>query len=139
MAVFYKLRKSEFKGRSNYGKYYAHTMKMGHVGLEEIESIIQQNCTATRGDVRLVLTELIEVMKKELQEGKVVELDGFGRFSLSIKSTCVEKPEDFNVRKHIKGMKCNFTPTGHRRGLGDRTISRPFFDGCDVKELDSIT
>lgn len=135
MSVFYRLRKSEFKGRSNYGKYYAHTVKMGHVGLDEIELMIQKNCSATRGDVRLVLTELIDVMKNALQDGKVVELDGFGRFSLSVKSTCVDHPDDFNERKHIKGMKCNFTPSGHRRGLGDRTISRPFFDGCDIQEV----
>ncbi len=134
MSVFYRLRKSEFKGRPNYGKYYAHTVKMGHVGLDEIELIIQQNCSATRADVRLVLTELIDVMKRELQEGRVVELDGFGRFSLSVKSTSVDHPDDFNVRKHITGMKCNFTPTGHRRGLGDRTITRPFFEGCNVQE-----
>lgn len=134
MAVLYKLRKSEFKNSSHYGKYYAHTVKTGHVGLELIEQMIQDNCSAKRSDVRLVLTELIDVVKTMLQEGKVVELDGLGRFSLSIKSECVDHPEDFDVRKHVKGLKCNFTPAGHRRGMGDHSIARPFFDGCHIEE-----
>ena len=43
-------------------------------------------------------------------------------------------PKDFSVSKHVKGLKCNFTPTGQRRGMGDRSISRPFFDGCKIEE-----
>lgn len=133
MAVYYKLQKSEFRNKENHGKYFAHTVRTGHVGLEEIEQMIQENCTAKRSDVRLVVTELIDVMKTLLQEGQVVELNGFGRFSLSVKSSCVDHPEDFDVKKHVKGLKCNFTPAGRRRGKGDHTISRAFFDGCSVK------
>ena len=82
MAVFYKMMRNEMKCNQNYGRYYAHTVRMGCVGLEELEGLIEKRCTATRGDVRLVLMELVDVMQEELQAGKVVELDGFGRFAL---------------------------------------------------------
>lgn len=134
MAVFYKMMRNEMKCNQNYGRYYAHTVRMGRVGLEELEGLIEKRCTATRGDVRLVLMELVDVMQEELQAGKVVELDGFGRFALSVRGECVDRPEEFSPDEHVKGLHCNFTPAGRRRGMGDGTISRRFYEGCEVKE-----
>jgi predicted histone-like DNA-binding protein len=134
MAVLYRLHKNEIRGSKNFGKYHAMTVKAGTVSQDEIERMIEHRCSATKGDVKLVLTELISVLKERMQEGYVVELEDFGRFSLAVKSVCVDDPEEFDVRKHMKGLKCNFTPAGHRVGMGDRRVRRWFFDGCTIEE-----
>ena len=55
MAIQYRLLQNKIKGSKNYGKYYAHTVKQGVVSLEDVEMMIQQNCSAQASDVRLVL------------------------------------------------------------------------------------
>ena len=46
MAIHYRLLQNKIKGSKNYGKYYAHTVKRGVISLEDIEAMIEENCTA---------------------------------------------------------------------------------------------
>lgn len=138
MAVIYKLMKNQIKSSKNYGKYYAHTIRRGEVKQQQIEERIQANCSAKASDVRLVLRELFDTIRDYLQDGYVVNLEEMGKFSLSVKSTCVKQPSDFMPSKHIKGFKCNYTPQGHRYKVGEGRlaghIKRHLLDGCQAIE-----
>lgn len=138
MAIQYRLLQNKIKGSENYGKYYAHTVKQGTITLEQIEEMIESNCTAKASDVRLVLRELFDAVKFYMQHGYTVDLKEMGKLSISVKSVCVDDPKEFRSDKHITGFKCNYTPQGKRyqateEGNG-RHIHRSLLDGCEAIE-----
>ena len=120
MAIHYRLLQNKIKGSKNYGKYYAHTVKRGVVSLEDIEAMIEENCTAKASDVRLV------------------DLREMGKLSISVKSVCVDDPKEFRRDRHITGFKCNYTPDGKRYksfdGQAKGRIHRSILDGCEAIE-----
>ena len=122
MAIQYRLLQNKIKGSKNYGKYYAHTVKQGVISLEDIEEMIEENCTAKASDVRLVLRELFEM----------------GKLSISVKSVCVDDPKEFRRDRHITGFKCNYTPEGKRYSAygpeKNGHIHRSILDGCEAIE-----
>jgi predicted histone-like DNA-binding protein len=139
MSIRYRLLKNEIKSSPNYGKYYAHTVRSGHVSLEEIEKEVERSCSATAADVRMVVRELFETVKHYMQYGYVVQLGDLGSFSISVKSMCVDTKEEFRSDHHIKGFKCNYTPAGHRRrpenGKRQGSIERGMLEGCKVEHI----
>ena len=106
---------------------------MDEVHTEELAQKINQKCTVTETDVVAVIDALVRQMKEELQEGRTVVLDGFGRFHLTVQSELVDNKEDFNVLRHIKRVLCKFTPDAHRKNLTDRKLVRTFCDGTAIK------
>lgn len=138
MPIHYRLLQNQIKGSKNYRKYYAHTVRQGVINMEDIEQMIQENCTAKASDVRLVLRELYDAIKFYMQHGYTVDLKELGKFSISVKSVCVDSPEDFNSKTHITGFKCNYTPQGKRRHSSDpdanSRIHRGLLDGCEAVE-----
>jgi len=139
MAIQYRLLQNKIKGSENYGKYYAHTVKQGTVSLEQIEEMIEMNCTAKASDVRLVLRELFDAVKFYMQHGYTVDLREMGKLSISVKSVCVDDPKEFRVDKHITGFKCNYTPQGRRYQALDekdrRHLHRNILEGCEAVEV----
>ena len=79
MAVFIKLRQSRFKEENGGGKWFAQTVSRGEVHTDDIAKAIEENSTFKRGEVKGLIDELVETMTHELQMGKTVVLDGFGR------------------------------------------------------------
>lgn len=142
MSIKYRLLQNKIKSSKNYGKYYAHTVKAGEVTLEEIERMVEQSCSAKASDVRMVVKELFDSIRHYMQAGYVVKLGDLGRFSISVKSVCVDDPGKFRVDKHLSGFKCNYTPSGHRYkpGNGDLThrMHRDLLDGCKAEEIHSF-
>ncbi|MBR1409491.1 MAG: hypothetical protein IJ580_00115 [Prevotella sp.] len=138
MAIHYRLLQNKIKGSKNYRKYYAHTVKRGVISMDDIEKMIQSNCTAKASDVRLVLRELYDVIKFYMQNGYTVDLQEMGKFSISVKSVCVDNPKEFSKDKHIIGYKCNYTPQGKRYQCSgpdvNGRIHRGLLDGCDAIE-----
>ena len=138
MAIQYRLLQNKIKGSENYGKYYAHTVRQGTVSLEQIEEMIESNCTAKASDVRLVLRELFDAVKFYMQHGYTVDLREMGKLSISVKSVCVDDPKEFNRNKHIVGFKCNYTPQGKRYDAEGETnrrhIHRGILEGCEAVE-----
>lgn len=85
MAIHYRLLQNKIKGSQNYGKYYAHTVKQGVATLEDIEAMIESNCSAKASDVRLVLRELFDTIKFYMQNGYTVDLKD--RHAVRLQST----------------------------------------------------
>lgn len=136
MAIHYRLLQNKIKGSKNYNKYYAHTVKQGVVSMEEVERMIEENCTAKSSDVRAVLRELYDTIKFFMQMGYVVDLKEMGKFSISVKSVSVDNPSEFRADRHIVGFKCNYTPKGKRYNddKAKGRIHRGLLDGCEVEE-----
>ena len=62
MSIRIKLRKNEIKSNKNYGQYFAETVSMGTVGVEQLAEEISRNCTLKSSDVQGALIALQEVM-----------------------------------------------------------------------------
>ena len=125
MAIHIKLIKNNIKSRKSYGKYFAKTVSQGEVSLNEIAEEACRNSGCTEGVVVKVVTELQDILKHQLSDGKTVVLPGIGRFSLRVESTGVDDPKDFNIARHITRIVCGFLPAGHRKK--DRSI---LYDVC---------
>ena len=133
MALKFTLKRHNVPNNPAYGKWYARTLRGGEMHLDEIEQRIQSNCSATRADVRAVLTALSDVVTEGLKDGKTVDLGELGKLSLSIRSESVAQPDDFRVDRHVKGVVCCYTPAGRRR-QSDGRIIRPFTDNIRVEQ-----
>jgi len=114
MAVFIKLKQYKNQTKSSYGKWYADTVYAGEVHTDDIAKKICENTTFRPGEVKGIIDELVSEMKQQLQNSKIVVLDGFGRFRLAVESKGVENEKDFNLQHSIKGVKCKFLPSSHR-------------------------
>ena len=114
MAIYIKLIRNNIKRSSSYGKYFAKTVSQGEVTLEDIAREACKNSTFTEGDVIGVVTELQDLLKEKLADGKTVVLPGIGRFSLRVESIGVDDPKTFNLRHHITRIVCGFLPAGRR-------------------------
>ena len=62
MSIRIRLRKNEIKSNRNYGQYFAETVSMGTVGVEQMAEEISRNCTLKSSDVQGALIALQEVM-----------------------------------------------------------------------------
>ena len=104
MSIRIKLRKNEIKSNKNYGQYFAETVSMGTVGVEQLAEEISRNCTLKSSDVQGAIIALQEVMANHLQSGETVVLPGIGSFSLSAESSGAESPKKFSLQRHIRGI-----------------------------------
>lgn len=89
--------------------YYANAKAAGVCGMYELCDLISLSSTASPGDVRLILDELIEVMKRSLGKGEVVEVGELGRFQLQFGSTGTVTKKEFN-QSLIKSKRIVFRP-----------------------------
>lgn len=132
MAIKIKLLRNNIKSSKNYGKYYGKAITMGEVSFEDFAKLIQKECSLKEADVISCMKALVAAMKKELAEGRTVELEGLGRFRLSVESECVDDPKDFDVRKHIRQVIPRFLPASHR---DDGTLLYDFSEEVKVNLL----
>ncbi len=133
MAVMYRLRQ-EKNPKSDYkGQWYARAISIDTVNTEALATIMQQNCTVKKSDIVAVISELVEVMKQQLQDSKSVRLDGFGIFRIGLKTKAAPKPEEFNVSKNVVGTRVLFRPAS--RINKDKSHTKFLLDGCRVQEL----
>lgn len=127
MEVHIRLVRNSIKSSRSYGKYFAKTVSQGEVTLKDLAAEACRNCSASTGDVILVLTELEDMLKQRLAEGQTVRIEGIGSFSLRVKSIGVDDPKTFNLGRHIKRIVCRFLLASHRRH--DHRISYNFSEG----------
>lgn len=109
MAVKYKIYQSKRNDRFE-GRWYARAVHEGTVTTDDLADIMQDNCTVKRSDILAVISELVEVMRTQLQNSMRVKLDRFGTFKLGISTTSAEKAKDFTPGANIKGIHVLFQP-----------------------------
>ena len=109
----YRIVKENNSSRKNFGKYKAVTVHNDTVETEYIAQEIQDNSSATAGDVALVMTELTETVMRHLKRGDRVRLNGIGLLKLEIESDKVDTPEEFNVKKNIRAIRLHIIPESY--------------------------
>ena len=84
-----------------FGQYYAKAVHTDEINLEKVAERVQRNCSMKKSDCLAVLTELVEVMKDELQASHSVRIDGLGTFKVGIKGSYAKTAAAFNPAKNI--------------------------------------
>ncbi len=134
MAVFYRLQqKNDRNCRQTFGKWYARAVHMETVETNELAMMMQQNCTLKRSDIVAVISELVDTMTREMQNGKRIRLDGLGTFKIGLTSEGVSDPKDFRPERHVKGTHVLFYPETHVKRDGQRL--RALLTGTKAQEL----
>lgn len=110
MPILYKMKQITAPHTSASGKYYALAQHTGTWKTRDVARLIQNNCSLKESDVLGVISELVYTMKNLLQDSQRVQLDGFGTFKISIVNNPVDKPEDFDPKRDVKGLKIIFWP-----------------------------
>jgi predicted histone-like DNA-binding protein len=125
MAVWLrKVRRENPQDRSQ-SKWYLTQEKSGNVGLKDIAKEIEGRSALSLGDVRSVLSNLMEVLPVFLKLGQSVNLEWFGAFRISVASEGAAMPEELNARR-VKGVKLLFLPSaGLKRNLEDVAFEAP--------------
>ena len=133
MAVQYRLYQNNNSRSNQYKKWYARAVMIDTVDTDRLAEQIEANCTVKRADVLAVLSELVVVMKQELQNSKRVKLDNFGSFKLGLTTAPSDTAKDFTAAQNVKDVHVLFQPQVRIGKDGRRT--RTFLDGCKVAEL----
>lgn len=146
MAVLYKLWQDNRKNTMYPGKWYARAVHQNTFNLEKLSERIQRNCSMKKSDVLAVLTEMVEVMKDELQNSSTVRIDGFGSFSVGLKTKPAATAADFNAAKNVAGYRVNFRPASHTvangvtaKGNASRKVIYDLTDGISCMETSKNT
>ena len=90
-------------------KYYAASQSSGELTLAGLSKRIEQMCTVNGADIRAVVYAMVEVMKIEMADGKIVRLGELGSLRVNISSEGVENEEDVKAGI-IRSAKVVFTP-----------------------------
>ncbi len=90
-------------------KYYAASQSSGELTLAGLSKRIEQMCTVNGADIRAVVYAMVEVMKLEMADGKIVRLGELGSLRVNISSEGVENEEDVKAGI-IRNAKVIFTP-----------------------------
>jgi predicted histone-like DNA-binding protein len=106
-------------------KWYLTQEKSENIGIKEIAREIEGRSALSLGDVRSVLSNLVEVLPVFLKLGQSVNLEGFGSFRVSVSSEGADRPEELNARR-VKGVKLLFLPSADlKRNLEGITFEVP--------------
>lgn len=90
-------------------KYYARMQASGTVDFDTLANEISYATSLTDGDVSNVLRALVVQMKKNLTDGKIVKLDGFGSFQFQVSSKGSVTEEDYRASL-IQKVRIQFKP-----------------------------
>ena len=121
MPAKYKLvlRKDMRKDAAEGSKlYYASANTTGTCDVYELCDLISAQSTASSGDVKLILDELVNVMRRNLGKGEVVKVGELGSFQLQFGSTGTLTEKEFS-HALIKSRRIVFRPGSHEHGLAD--------------------
>ena len=112
----YVLRQEKREESKELGKWYARAVHHSEMSTDELAQVIQRNASVKRADVLAVLSELSEVMKDAIQSGRIVILDGIGRFKAGIATKPASTAKTFSAAKNIVGARINFQPEVKKEG-----------------------
>ena len=112
----YKIVRENKPTLKNYGRFKAVAMHFQTIGQKDVEKEIEENCSAKSSDVKLVLSELSQVLLRHLKQGDRVRLEGLGLLKLEIESEKVVAPKDFRPQRDIRGVRLHFLPERSKGG-----------------------
>lgn len=108
MKVHSVLKKDPFNKETPF-KYYLSQQSAGRISLDLVAREIAMRSSLTTGDVKSVLSNLLEIMPLFLKLGYTLQLDEFGCFRVVVKSQGRENRQDLTV-DDLKEAKVIFVP-----------------------------
>ena len=132
--LFYRKYKNNNKKLKAYGKYYGRTVSTQTIGVEDLATQMQDNCTVKRADILAVLSELGPTMKQYMQESKRVRIPYLGCFKLGISTTGDSDPDKFSMRSNLKGIHVIFQPETRALDSTGRRVTTMTV-GCNLVEM----
>lgn len=124
--ILFKSFKSTLENTNGEKLWYPRVVfdKAGEVSTKLVARQIAEMGGASRGDVYSVLLDLADVIKYHLTAGKIVNLEGIGRFciKLSASGRGVETKEEVNANQFNR-YGVLFRPERKHNRFGGRTIS----------------
>ncbi len=91
-------------------KYYAIAVRDGLVDIDRLSALVADGSTVRQNDVYAVIIGLVNVITKELSQGRSVKLNKLGTFSIGLSSEGIEEEADFKS-SDIKGAKLRYRPS----------------------------
>lgn len=103
MAIKYRLVQRENpQDREAPKKWYAQAESKDLLSMKSLSRRISRQTTASRADVNLVITALMEEMEEQLVSGNSLKLEGIGTFYMTLNGIGTETVEEYSsnlVRK----------------------------------------
>jgi predicted histone-like DNA-binding protein len=91
-------------------KSYAIAISGGTVDIDKLSELVGDGSTVRQNDVYAVIIGLVNVITRELSEGRSVHLGKLGMFSISLSSEASDTIEEVNATK-IKSAKVRYRPS----------------------------
>ena len=92
-------------------KFYASLKRVQTIDMEYIANELAEKSAISKGDVMSIVTNLIDLIPKELSMGRTVNLGKLGTFWLNINSNGFESEEEVNPDVAIKKVNIRFRPS----------------------------
>ncbi len=100
--------------------YYGQVRSQSKIEFKKLCELVSGYCTATKGEVELVIDGLIYVLKEQLESGNIVQMGEFGNFHMVAGSRGAATEEEFNT-SHFKKSRIVFSPGAILRDLAAKT------------------
>ena len=127
MAIYFKKYQNKNGQNNGFGKWYGRVVNMGTVEIEELATLMQDNCTVKRADILAVLSELGPTMKQVVQSSRRVRIPYLGCFKLAISTEGAFEKEKLTA-KSVKKIRVLFQPTGKRP-------EKLLVSGCQIEDF----
>lgn len=105
MPVKYKLieRSTGLHQKGN-SRYYAQIQYATTVTYDELCELIESKSSLNSTLIKYAVNCLCDAIRRELKDGKIVQVGELGNFRLSLSSTGAERPDDFSSQKNIRDV-----------------------------------
>lgn len=100
--------------------FYAQVRTQGKIEFKKLCELVSGHCTATKGEVELVIDGLLYILKEQLEAGNVVQMGEFGNFRMVAGSKGVATEEEFTTAL-FKKSRIVFSPGSLLRDLISKT------------------
>ncbi len=97
-------------------KFYATLNRVQTIDLEYIANELATKSSISKGDVMSIVTNLIDLVPKELSMGRTVNLGKLGTFFLNVNSKGYENQDDVSPEA-VKKVNVKFRPSGSIKTL----------------------
>ncbi len=133
---FKKVLRKDPRKTNEAGKYYPQVITAGKAStLNTVAFLMKDKSSLSHGDIKSVLTNFVEAMRFLLFNGKSVNVENFGVFSLSAKTVGTEKREEC-TSKNIRSLRINFRASSSVRPNLSASTTRADGEGIDFYDVE---
>lgn len=111
-SILYYVRQD--KRRNGTMLWYGKAFVSSKLDLEKVAERIEQVCSMKKSDVYGYLIQLVEEMKRALQQGYKVKLGNLGYFHIVMRTKGSISEEKFNINENLAGTTVSFQTVNER-------------------------